>query len=53
MKIYQKVFFSIINDLDFLTGFDLNNSKNSVELLNWLIYNYPNKTLISYYLVAL
>jgi hypothetical protein len=42
MKIYQKVFFSIINDLDFLTGFDLNNSKNSVELLNWLISNFVN-----------
>ena len=42
MKIYQKVFFSIINDLNFLTGFDLNNSKNSVELLNWLISNFVN-----------
>ena len=42
MKIYQKVFFSIINDLDFLTGLDLNNSKNSGELLNWSISNFVN-----------
>lgn len=42
MKIYQKVFFSIINDLDFLKGLDLNNSKNSVELLNWLVSNFVN-----------
>ena len=42
MKIYQKVFFSIINDLDFLKGLNLNNSKNSVELLNWLVSNFVN-----------
>ena len=42
MKIYQKVFFSIINDLEFLRGLDLNNFKNSGELLNWLISNFVN-----------
>ena len=42
MKIYQKVFFSIINDLEFLRGLDLNNSKNSGELLNWLLSNFVN-----------
>ena len=29
----SKSFFSIINDLDFLKELDLNNSKNSIELL--------------------
>ena len=42
MKIYQKVFFSIINDLDFLRGLDLDNFKNSGELLNWSISNFVN-----------
>lgn len=42
MKIYQKVFFSIINDLNFLRELDLNNSKNNGELLNWLISNFVN-----------
>lgn len=42
MKIYQKVFFSIINDLNFLRGLDLENSKNNGELLNWLISNFVN-----------